>query len=224
MLETLTALLPTFVFYLLSAVLVISALGLVTGKNPVHSALWLILAFFTASGHWLLLQSEFLAITLVLVYVGAVMVLFLFVVMMLDIDVEEMRKGFWRYFPMAALVALVMIVELALVYASAATHLEILNGNVALTAEMSNTRTLGLLIYTQYLLPFELAAVVLLLAMVAAIALTMRKRVDSQRQNIDEQVAVSAKSNRLRIVKMAAVVPSESSDAANLDALKKENV
>jgi|688.fasta_scaffold117782_3 NADH-quinone oxidoreductase subunit J len=224
MLETLTALLPTFVFYLLSAVLVISALGLVTGKNPVHSALWLILAFFTASGHWLLLQSEFLAITLVLVYVGAVMVLFLFVVMMLDIDVEEMRKGFWRYFPMAALVALVMIVELALVYASAATHLETLNGNVALTAEMSNTRTLGLLIYTQYLLPFELAAVVLLLAMVAAIALTMRKRVDSQRQNIDEQVAVSAKSNRLRIVKMAAVVPSESSDAANLDALKKENV
>lgn len=224
MLETLTALLPTFVFYLLSAVLVISALGLVTGKNPVHSALWLILAFFTASGHWLLLQSEFLAITLVLVYVGAVMVLFLFVVMMLDIDVEEMRKGFWRYFPMAALVALVMIVELALVYASVATHLETLNGNVALTAEMSNTRTLGLLIYTQYLLPFELAAVVLLLAMVAAIALTMRKRVDSQRQNIDEQVAVSAKSNRLRIVKMAAVVPSESSDAANLDALKKENV
>lgn len=224
MLETLTALLPTFVFYLLSAVLVISALGLVTGKNPVHSALWLILAFFTASGHWLLLQSEFLAITLVLVYVGAVMVLFLFVVMMLDIDVEEMRKGFWRYFPMAALVALVMIVELALVYASAATHLETLNGNVALTAEMSNTRTLGLLIYTQYLLPFELAAVVLLLAMVAAIALTMRKRVDSQRQNIDEQVAVSAKSNRLRIVKMAAVVPSKSSDAANLDALKKENV
>ncbi len=224
MLETLTALLPTFVFYLLSAVLVISALGLVTGKNPVHSALWLILAFFTASGHWLLLQSEFLAITLVLVYVGAVMVLFLFVVMMLDIDVEEMRKGFWRYFPMAALVALVMIVELALVYASASTHLETLNGNIALTAEMSNTRTLGLLIYTQYLLPFELAAVVLLLAMVAAIALTMRKRADSQRQNIDDQVAVSAKSNRLRIVKMAAVVPNKSSDAANLDALKKENV
>ena len=224
MLETLTALLPTFVFYLLSAVLVISALGLVTGKNPVHSALWLILAFFTASGHWLLLQSEFLAITLVLVYVGAVMVLFLFVVMMLDIDVEEMRKGFWRYFPMAALVALVMIVELALVYASASTHLETLNSNVALTAQMSNTRTLGLLIYTHYLLPFELAAVVLLLAMVAAIALTMRKRADSQRQNIDQQVAVSAKSNRLRIVKMAAVVPSESNDAANLDALKKENV
>lgn len=224
MLETLTALLPTFIFYLLSAVLVISALGLVTGKNPVHSALWLMLAFFTASGHWLLLQAEFLAITLVLVYVGAVMVLFLFVVMMLDIDVEEMRKGFWRYFPMAALIALVMIIELALVYASTATHLETMNGNVALTAEMSNTRILGLLIYTQYLLPFELAAVVLLLAMVAAIALTMRTRTDSQRQKIDEQVAVSAKSNRLRIVKMAAVVPSESSNAANLDALKKENV
>ncbi|MBY0345816.1 MAG: NADH-quinone oxidoreductase subunit J [Neisseriaceae bacterium] len=224
MLETLTALLPHFIFYILSAILVISALGLVTGKNPVHSALWLILAFFTASGHWLLLQSEFLAITLVLVYVGAVMVLFLFVVMMLDIDVEEIRKGFWRYFPMAALVALVMIAELALVYASATTHLETLNGNVALTAEVSNTRTLGLLIYTQYLLPFELAAVVLLLAMVAAIALTMRKRTDTQRQNIDQQVAVSAKNNRLRIVKMIAVTPIQADGVANLDALKKENV
>jgi NADH-quinone oxidoreductase subunit J len=161
------------VFYFLAAILLLSGLRVITAKNPVHAALALVLAFFTAAGIWLLLEAEFLAITLVLVYVGAVMVLFLFVVMMLDINLEELRRGFWDFLPFAGLVAGLMIVEMAMVLGGK---------NFGLTApapkpaDFSNTKELGRLLYTDYVYAFELAAVILLVAIVAAIALTLRRR------------------------------------------------
>lgn len=193
----------TAVFYILSAILLIAAFRVITAKNPVHAALYLVLAFFTAAGHWVLLESEFLAISLVLVYVGAVMVLFLFVVMMLDIDVEKLRQGFWKHFPLAGTIGLIMAGELALILGSPEAGLSTYSGAAPLAADFSNVRVLGLQIYTHYLYPFELAAVVLLLAMVAAIALTYRGRKNSKAIDPGRQVGVDP-ATRMRVVKMAA--------------------
>lgn len=190
------------VFYVLSAILLLSGLQVITTRNPVHAALFLVLAFFTAAGIWLLLQAEFLAIALILVYVGAVMVLFLFVVMMLDINIDKLREGFWEYLPMAATIGILMVVEMALVLAN-----KNLNPShaVDMPAGYSNTAALGKVLYTDYLLPFELASVVLLVAMIAAIVLTLRDRKDNKSMNPADQVKVK-RSDRLRIVSMAAEV------------------
>lgn len=189
------------IFYTLAAILLFAGLRVITTRNPVHAALFLVLAFFTAAGIWLLLEAEFLAIALVLVYVGAVMVLFLFVVMMLDINIDKLREGFWEYLPMAGSIGLLMAIEMVLV----------LGGkyfappqNVTHAADYSNTAELGRVLYTDYLLPFELASVVLLVAIVAAITLTLRDRKESKSMNAAEQVLVK-KQDRLRIVKMDAV-------------------
>jgi NADH-quinone oxidoreductase subunit J len=189
-------------FYAFAAVLVVAAIGVITARNPVHAALFLVFAFFNSAILWLLMEAEFLAIVLVLVYVGAVMVLFLFVVMMLDVNVAQMREGFTRYAPLGVLVAVIVVIEIASVVwvknlgrvgAEAAPSLAV-DG-------YSNTQALGELLYTKYLLPFELAAVILLVAIVAAISLTMRHRPGLKAQDIAAQVAVRAK-DRVRVVKM----------------------
>jgi NADH-quinone oxidoreductase subunit J len=192
-----------FVFYTLAAILLFAAVRVITTRNPVHAALHLVLAFFTAAGIWLLLEAEFLAIALVLVYVGAVMVLFLFVVMMLDINIDKLREGFWEYLPMAGTIGLLMAVEMVMVLASINTGG--MTNVASKTADYSNTAELGRVLYTDYLLPFELASVVLLVAIVAAIVLTLRDRKESKSMNPAEQVLVK-KADRLRIVKMEAVV------------------
>lgn len=202
------------VFYVLSAILIVAAFRVVTAKNPVHAALYLVLAFFTAAGHWLLLQAEFLAIALVLVYVGAVMVLFLFVVMMLDINIEKLREGFWGHFPLAGTVALVMIAEMALILASPEANLAGFTAAAPAAADVSNVRELGLQLYTVYLLPFETAAVILLVAMVAAIGITMRKRADSKYINPAEQVRVR-RNDRVRLVSVEAVKPATDTASDN---------
>lgn len=191
------------VFYVLSAIVLYSGLRVVTAKNPVHAALFLVLAFFSAAGHWLLMQAEFLAIALVLVYVGAVMVLFLFVVMMLDINFEKLHEGFWRHLPLAGTVAVIMVVEMVMVLLSPSADLSSMNEIAPLAEGMSNVRELGLQIYTTYLLPFELAAVLLLPAIVAAIALTMRKRKDTKYIDPAVQVRVQ-RADRVRVLKMDA--------------------
>ena len=196
-----------FVFYTLAAILLFAALRVITTRNPVHAALHLVLAFFTAAGIWLLLEAEFLAIALVLVYVGAVMVLFLFVVMMLDINIDKLREGFWDYLPMAGIIGLLMAVEMAMVLGGkyfGSPKLDISKA-VAKPADYSNTAELGRVLYTDYLLPFELASVVLLVAIVAAIVLTLRDRKESKSMNAADQV-LAKKQDRLRIVKMDAVV------------------
>ncbi|MBA4706875.1 NADH-quinone oxidoreductase subunit J [Aquitalea sp. FJL05] len=203
----------TVIFYILSAILLFAAIRVVTAKNPVHAVLYLVLAFFTSSGHWLLLQSEFLAITLVLVYVGAVMVLFLFVVMMLDINVEKLREGFWRNFPVAATVGLIMAFEMVLILTNPHTGLADYKAGAALAADASNVKVLGRQLYTTYLLPFELAAVVLLVAMVAAIGLTQRSRKDTKVVDAADQVKVRSQ-DRVRIVKMQAEKNVEAADTA----------
>lgn len=190
-------------FYLFSAVLVIAAIGVITVRNPVHAALLLVFAFFDSAAIWLLLEAEFLAIVLVLVYVGAVMVLFLFVVMMLDIKFEELRSGFARYAKWAVLAALAIVFEIGSVVWVKSLGLPTGAPPVSTAADYSNTRALGELLYTQYLYPLELAAVVLLIAIIAAIVLTMRKRTGQRVQDINAQVAVRAK-DRVRIVKVAA--------------------
>jgi NADH-quinone oxidoreductase subunit J len=194
----------TVVFYVLSAILVYAACRVITAKNPVHAVLYLVLAFFTAAGHWVLLEAEFLAISLVLVYVGAVMVLFLFVVMMLNVDVEKLRQGFWSHFPLAGTIALIMAGEMALILGSPEAGLPTYKARAALAPGFSNVRELGLQMYTHYLYPTELASLVLLLAIVAAIALTMRKRKDSKYIDPAVQSAVTSV-GRMRIVKMEAV-------------------
>ena len=191
-------------FYFFSLVLIGAAVGVITARNPVHCALFLVLAFFNSAVIWLLLEAEFLAIVLMLVYVGAVMVLWLFVVMMLDVNVAKLREGFTRYAPLGILVAALVIVEIGSVVwvkglGGAAPEAA---ASVA-AADYSNTRALGELLYTKYLYPFELAAVLLLVAIVAAIALTMRHRVGMKAQDIAAQVAVRAK-DRIRVVKMPA--------------------
>jgi len=191
----------TIVFYFFAAVLLLAALRVVTARNPVHAALFLVLAFFTGAGIWLLLRAEFLAIALVLVYVGAVMVLFLFVVMMLDINLERLREGFWQYLPLAAVVGVLMAAEMALLLASRYA------GFTGRPAEpppgVGNTRVLGRLIYTEYAYAFEIAAVILLVAIVAAIALTLRQRKDSRRLDPAEQLRVR-RSERVQLISMPA--------------------
>ena len=196
-------------FYVFAFVLIASALGVITMRNAVHAVLLLVLAFFSASALWLLLFAEFLAITLVLVYVGAVMVLFLFVVMMLDVNFAKLREGFWKYMPLAAAVSIAMVVQMALLLtsksmgAAAAFTPKDLTTEVA-KATYSNTKELGRVLYTQYLLPFELAAVILLVAIVAAIALTLRPKREAKSQVVGDQVRVKS-GDRLKIIKMDAV-------------------
>lgn len=188
-------------FYVYAATLVGAALGVVLARNSVHSAMFLVLAFFTSSGLWLLLGAEFLAIVLVLVYVGAVMVLFLFVVMMLDINVAQMKDGFTRYAPLGALIALIVIAEIAYAVWYRPVDLNIL-GAARVAEDPSNTHSLGTVLYTVYVYPFQLAAVLLLLAIVAAITLTMRQRPNLRKQDISAQVAVR-KADRLQVVQVA---------------------
>lgn len=190
-------------FYFFAAILVGAAVAVITVRNPVHAALFLVLAFFTSAAIWLLLEAEFLAIVLVLVYVGAVMVLFLFVIMMLDINIVPLREGFIRYLPVGALVALLILVEMALVVGPENFGLEAVAEPVRHAAGYSNTKELGSLLYTVYVYPFEIASAILLVAIVAAIALTMRRRLETRYQNPADQVGVR-RDDRIRIVKMAA--------------------
>jgi NADH-quinone oxidoreductase subunit J len=191
-------------FYVFGAILVLTALGVITARNPVHCALFLVAAFLNSAVIWLLLDAEFLALTLVVVYVGAVMVLWLFVVMMLDVDVEKLRQGFTRYAPLGALIALIVVAQIGLVVYVRKLGLDDAAAAVVDRPEgYSNTQELGHLLYTQYLYPFEIAAVILLVAIVAAITLTMRDRPGQKVQDIGKQVAVRAK-DRVRLVKMDA--------------------
>lgn len=193
------------VFYTLAIILLIAALRVITTRNPVYAALYLVLAFFTAAGIWLLLQAEFLAIALVLVYVGAVMVLFLFVVMMLDINLDKLREGFWKALPVALPVGGLMAVEMVMIVGVRNFGVDKVLAPAAKPAGYSNTAELGRVLYTDYLLAFELASVVLLVAIVAAIALTLRERRESKSMDPAKQVLVK-KADRLRIVKMDAVI------------------
>src|SRR3954470_12859665 len=204
----------TGLFYLFSVVLLFAAFRVITSRNPVYAALFLVLTFFQAAGIWMLLKAEFLAISLVLVYVGAVMVLFLFVVMMLDIDVEKLRQGFWKHFPLAATIGALIALEMAAVLMGGfrpAEEPRALPG-VAQAAQAgvqySNTRELGRLLYTEYLFPLEIAAVLLLVAIVAAIALTLRQRKDSKHIDASLQVRVKAR-DRMQVVKMPPSRPAQ---------------
>jgi len=205
-------------FYLFSAVLLFAAFRVVTARNPVHAVLNLILAFSQASAIWLLLKAEFLAIALVLVYLGAVLVLFLFVVMMLDIRIDDVRRGFWRHFPLAAVIGAIITFEMALVVMGGFSGMDepkpvadLVNA-AGQVIPYSNTQALGKLLYTEYLYPIEIAAVILLVAMITAIALTLRKRKDNKAISVSDQVRVRAQ-DRLSIVKMpstqAPVAPEE---------------
>ena len=211
-------------FYLFSVVLLFAAFRVITARNPVHAVLYLMLAFSQASAIWLLLKAEFLAIALVLVYLGAVMVLFLFVVMMLDIDIDSMRKGFWKHFPLAALMGAVVALEMA----------GVLLGGFRLTEEpataamaeaaakgvqYSNAQEVGKLLYTQYVYPIEIAAVILLVAMITAIALTLRQRKDSKFVDASEQVRVKAR-DRMQLVKVAVTRKAEPTPAAEPEKAK----
>ncbi len=191
----------TFLFYGFSAVLVIASLGVITSRNPVHSALFLVLVFFESAMLWLLMEAEFLAIVLVLVYVGAVMVLFLFVVMMLDINVEKLRDGYTGNLPLGVGVAIVVILEIGHVIWFRSQGLPFLTVPEPHPDGYSNTKELGSVLYTEHVFAFELAAVVLLLAIVAAITLTMRRRPGLKTQNIAEQVAVN-RDDRVRLVRI----------------------
>lgn len=222
----------TALFFVFSAVLLFAAFRVITARNPVYAALYLVLTFFQASAIWLMLSAEFLAITLVLVYVGAVMVLFLFVVMMLDINVDTLRQGFWKHFPFAAAVGVLIALEMSAVLlggfrateiapaatanmaasssvaSSSASAVNATTAAVATSAtEITNTRALGILLYTEYLFPLEIAAVILLVAIVSAIALTLRGRKDSRYVNPAHQVRVKAK-DRLSVVQVSATLPS----------------
>ena len=197
----------TGLFYVFAALLLLAAFKVITARNPVHAALYLVLAFFQAAAIWILLKAEFLAIALVLVYVGAVMVLFLFVVMMLDINLDGARQGFWKHFPLAGTVGAIIALEMSYVLMggfreppkSAAVA-----GQIG--AQASNTKELGKVLYSEYLYPLEIAAVILLVAIIAAIALTLRERKDSKSQNPSEQVRVK-RADRVTLVKMKSVVP-----------------
>ena len=193
----------TFVFYFLSAILVMAGIRVVTARNPVHAALFLVLSFFTAGGLWLLLRAEFLAIALVLVYVGAVMVLFLFVVMMLDINLERLREGFWANLVPGLIVGGLMLVEMIVVLGARYFGSDVIPPPPAPSVGYSNTKELGRLVYTEYVYPFEVAAVILLVAIIAAIALTMRKRKDTKYLDPARQIAVKRK-DRVRLVSMPA--------------------
>ena len=196
-------------FYLFAALLLFAGLRVITARNPVHAVLYLMLAFSQAAALWLLLKAEVLGITLVLVYLGAVMVLFLFVVMMLDINMDGLRQGFWKHFPLAAVLGAIVAAELILVLGAGFPSLTAnpdAPGTGINAAGYSNTKELGLLLYTEYLYPIEVAAVILLVAMIAAIALTLRQRKDSKAINPGEQVHVRA-ADRLVVLPMAATQP-----------------
>jgi NADH-quinone oxidoreductase subunit J len=190
-----------FLFYAFATVLVLSGLGVITSRNPVYSALWLVLCFFTSAVLWLLIEAEFLAIALVLVYVGAVMVLFLFVVMMLDIHVEELRRGFTRYAWLGWLVTGVVIFELVGVIAARRLGIDVTRAPAPLPADYSNVRELGTALFTRYAYPIEIAAMLLLVAIIAAIVLTMRHRPGLKVQNISQQVAARPE-GRVELIKM----------------------
>ena len=192
-----------FIFWVFALILVFAAFRVITVRNPVHAALHLVLAFFTSAGLWMLLEAEFLAITLVLVYVGAVMVLFLFVVMMLDINVAPLKEGFINYLPVGATVAGLIIFEMSLLVGDRYFGLDQVAAPVAHAAGYSNTRELGSVLYTQYVYPFEIAAVILLVAIIAAITLTMRRREGTKHQDPAKQVLVK-RNDRLKIIKMDA--------------------
>lgn len=192
----------TFVFYLFSGILVFSSLRVITSRNPVHAALYLVLAFFTASGVWMLLQAEFLAIALVLVYVGAVMVLFLFVVMMLDINLDRLREGFWGYLPLGLIIALLMVSEMGLVLGG--NYLGLFESDARQVASTeSNVQAVGRLLFTDYAYPFELASVILLVGIVAAVTLTQRTRKKNKAVSPSTQVFVKAR-DRIRVLQMPA--------------------
>jgi len=207
----------TALFYVFSAVLLFAGFRVITARSPVHSALYLVLAFFNASCVWMLLEAEFLAISLVLVYVGAVMVLFLFVVMMLDINIDVLRQGFWKHFPLAAAVGVVIALEMAWVLQRGfgVTAAKTMAG----ADKLPNAKLLGIEIYTAYLYPLQIAAVLLLVGIIAAIALTLRRRKDVKGQNPSEQVRAKA-ADRVRIVKMAPVIEVPSAPAADANASK----
>jgi len=190
-------------FYAFSTVLIVASLAVITVRNPVYAAFSLILAFFTCAAIWILLEAEFLALTLVLVYVGAVMVLFLFVVMMLDINISQLREGFARYLPIGLLVGVIILAQMALVLGPDTFGLDMVADPVKHAADYSNTKELGGVLYTVYVYPFEIAAAILLVAIVAAIALTLRRRPNVKSQTIDEQVRVE-RNERVRMVKMTA--------------------
>jgi len=198
----------TLIFYFLSSILLFAALRVITARHPIHAALYLVLAFFTSAGLWLMLEAEFLAITLVLVYIGAVMVLFLFVVMMMDLDLQRLRQGFRESMPLAILVGGLMIMEMVMVLARKSFIPDFASMEPHHAADYSNTKELGRLLYTDYVYPFELAAVVLLIAIVAAIAITLRRRKNTKHQDPSEQVK-ARRADRIRMVSMPAQKPSE---------------
>lgn len=189
----------TFVFFVLSAILIVASLRVITARNPVHAALYLILAFFTCGGVWALLQAEFLAIAIILVYVGAVMVLFLFVVMMLDINMDRIRQGFWSYLPLGAMLGLLMVMEMGLVLGS--KYFQVPASDAVVPAGVSNTKAIGELMFSEYVYPFELASIILLVGMIAAIVLTYRGPKPSKNTNPNQQVFVKAK-DRVRVLQM----------------------
>ncbi len=208
----------TLLFYFFSAILIFAALRVVTAKNPVHAALFLVLSFFSAAGVWILLKAEFLAITLVLVYVGAVMVLFLFVVMMLDINMDKMRESFWKHSKLGFFVGGLMLLEMAFLLMSRPFDAAAPVNAASSQPGYSNIKEIGRLLYTDYVFPFEIAAIILLVAIVAAIALTMRGRKDSKAQNPAKQVLVKS-GDRLKIIKMDAD-PSRAAERGQGDAGK----
>jgi NADH-quinone oxidoreductase subunit J len=193
----------TGLFYAFSLILLFAAFRVITARNPVHAALFLVLAFFQAAAIWILLKAEFLAITLVLVYVGAVMVLFLFVIMMLDINIDSIRQGFWKHFPLAAGVGALIALEMGFVLMGGFRLTEGPQTAEVLAAQANNTKALGVLLYTEYIYPMEVAAVLLLVGIVAAIALTLRERKDSKHVDAGDQVRVKAR-DRMEIIKMDA--------------------
>lgn len=195
--------LHSILFYVFAAIMFGAALGVVFSRNPVHAVMFLVFTFFNAAILWLLAEAEFLAIVLVLVYVGAVMVLFLFVVMMLDINLDQLREGFMRYLPLGAGVAVVMVAEMMLVVGKRYFDGVHMPAPLRHGADYSNTRELGMILYTDYFYPFEIASVILLIAIIAAIALTLRRRPGTRHQDPAKQIAVR-RADRIRLVKMPA--------------------
>jgi len=209
----------TGLFYVFSTIMLLAAFRVITARNPIHAVLFLVLTFFQAAMIWMLLKAEFLAITLVLVYVGAVMVLFLFVVMMMDINMEDLRRGFWKHFPFAAIVGVVIALEMSAVLMGGFRVVDD-PASVANVAPVSNTKELGKVLYTQYIYPLEVAAAILLVAMIAAIALTLRARKDSKFISPSDQVRVKSR-DRLKVVKLAATKPAASAPPVSTTQVEK---
>lgn len=198
------SLIPTVIFYLFSTITVLSALRVISAKNPVHSVLFLILAFFSSAGLFVLIGAEYLAMTLVIVYVGAVAVLFLFVVMMLDIDIAQLRSGFLKYLPMGITVALIVFFELFVVIClsiQSPSALAPLEQPIPAVKDVSNTKAIGNVLYTYYVLPFQMSGIILLIAMIGAIVLTLRSRRGVRKQNIEKQLARSP-ADAMKVVKV----------------------